>query len=112
MHLDVDNAVIVHAREELGVDPRDLPSPRVAAVSSFLSFGIGALLPVLPYLLGAASLLPALVITLIALFGCGAVVTQVTNRSWLYGGTRQMLLGAVAAGLTYAVGAAVGANLG
>jgi VIT1/CCC1 family predicted Fe2+/Mn2+ transporter len=112
VHLDVDNAVIVHAREELGVDPRDLPSPRVAAASSFLSFGIGALLPVLPYLLGASSLLPALVITLIALFGCGAVVTQVTNRSWLYGGTRQMLLGAVAAGLTYAVGAAVGANLG
>ena len=112
VHRDVDNAVLVHAREELGVDPDDLPSPALAAVSSFASFAIGAFVPVLPYLLGASTLLPALVLTLLALFACGAVVTQVTNRSWLYGGLRQMLLGAVAAGLTYGVGAAVGANLG
>ena len=112
VHLDVENAVTVHAREELGVDPEDLPSPTVAATSSFFSFAVGAFLPVLPFLLGAETLLPALVVTLVALFGCGAVVTQVTNRSWLYGGLRQMLLGAAAAGLTYAVGTAVGANLG
>jgi len=111
VHLDIDKAVNVHAREELGVDPDDLASPMVAAGSSFLSFAVGAFLPVLPYLLGADTLLPGLVVTLIALFGCGAVVTQVTNRSWIYGGMRQMLLGAAAAGLTYAVGAAVGANL-
>ncbi len=112
VHRDVDNAVNVHAREELGVDPDDLPSPMVAAASSFLAFAVGAFLPVLPYLLGAETLLPGLLVALIALFGCGAVVTQVTNRTWLYGGMRQMLLGAAAAGLTYAIGAAVGANLG
>ena len=111
VHRDVDNAVHVHAREELGVDPDDLASPTVAAVSSFLAFAVGAFLPVLPYLLGADTLLPGLVVTLIALFGCGAVVTQVTNRTWLYGGMRQMLLGGAAAGLTYVVGTAVGANL-
>ena len=108
IHGNVDNAVAVHAREELGVDPDDLASPRVAAVSSFLSFGAGALLPVLPYLLGADSLLPGLVVTLVALFFCGAVVTQVTSRSWWYGGLRQMLLGAAAAGLTYSFGTLVG----
>ncbi len=86
IHADVDNAVAVHAREELGVDPDDLASPLVAAGSSFLSFAVGALVPLLPYLLGAGSLLPGLVITLIALFACGAVVTQVTSRSWWYGG--------------------------
>jgi len=112
VHRDIDNAVNVHAREELGVDPDDLASPTVAAVSSFLSFAVGAFIPVLPYLLGADSLLPGLLITLLALFGCGAVVTQVTNRTWFYGGARQMVLGAAAAGLTYAVGTAVGANLG
>lgn len=112
IHRDVDNAVNVHAREELGVDPHDLASPTVAAGSSFVSFAIGALIPVLPYLLGANSLVPGLVVTMLALFACGAVVTQVTNRSWLYGALRQMLLGGVAAGLTYAVGAAVGAHLG
>ena len=111
VHRDIDNAVNVHAREELGVDPHSLASPMVAAASSFVAFAIGAFVPVLPYLLGANTLLPGLVVTLLALFGCGAVVTQVTNRSWVYGGMRQMLLGGVAAGLTYAVGLAVGANL-
>ncbi len=108
IHADVENAVNVHAREELGVDPHDLASPWVAAGSSFLSFAVGALLPVLPYLLGAESLLPGLLVTLVALFLCGAVVTQVTSRSWWYGGARQMLLGAAAAGATYLIGGLVG----
>jgi VIT1/CCC1 family predicted Fe2+/Mn2+ transporter len=108
IHTDVNNAVSVHAREELGVDPDDLASPMLAAVSSFLSFAVGALLPVLPYLLGATSLLPGLLVTLLALFACGAVVTQVTSRSWWYGGSRQMLLGAAAAGATYLIGGLVG----
>jgi len=112
VHRDVDNAVAVHAREELGVDPGDLPSPALASGSSFVSFALGALVPLLPYLLGANSLLPGLGITLLALFVCGAVVTQVTNRSWFFGGMRQLLLGGAAAGLTYAVGAAVGTQLG
>jgi VIT1/CCC1 family predicted Fe2+/Mn2+ transporter len=110
IHVDVDNAVAVHAREELGVDPGDLPSPMLAAVSSFLSFAVGALVPVLPYLLGANVLLPGLLATLVALFVCGAVVTQVTNRSWWYGGSRQMILGAAAAGLTYLFGSLVGGS--
>ncbi|HEX6516351.1 MAG TPA: VIT1/CCC1 transporter family protein [Nocardioidaceae bacterium] len=112
VHRDVDKAVVVHAREELGVHPDELASPMLAAVSSFVSFGVGALVPLLPYLLGAVSFVPGLLATLVALFLCGAVVTQVTNRTWWYGGLRQLLLGAAAAGLTYGVGAVVGANLG
>ncbi len=111
VHRDVDNAVRVHAREEFGVDPDDLASPVVAAVSSFLSFAVGALLPVLPYLLGASTLWPAVVLSLGGLFACGAVVTRVTDRPWWYGGTRQLVLGGAAAALTYAVGTAVGAGL-
>jgi vacuolar iron transporter family protein len=110
VHRNLENAVSVHAREELGVDPDDLASPWLAAISSFLSFAVGALIPVLPYLLGATSLVPGLVVTLVALFTCGAVVTRLTARPWWYGGLRQMLLGGAAAGLTYAVGAAVGAS--
>jgi vacuolar iron transporter family protein len=110
IHRDVDNAVTVHSREELGVDPHDLASPTLAAVSSFVAFGLGALVPLLPYLLGADSLVPALVLTLAALFGAGAVVTQVTTRPWWYGGARQMLLGGVAAAVTYGVGALVGVS--
>lgn len=108
IHADVDNAVKVHAREELGVDPHDLASPTLAAVSSFVAFAIGALVPLLPYLLGSDTLVPGLLITLLALFGAGAVVTSVTTRPWWYGGVRQMLLGAAAAAITYGVGALVG----
>jgi len=110
VHQDVENAVSVHAREEFGVDPHDLASPWLAAISSFLAFAIGALVPVLPYLLGAGSLIPGLVVTLVALFACGAMVTRLTARHWWYGGLRQMLLGGVAAGLTYVFGVMVGSS--
>ena len=110
IHRDVDNAVKVHAREELGVDPHDLASPMLAAVSSFVAFALGAFVPLLPYLLGAETLLPGLLVTLVALFGAGAVVTSVTTRPWWYGGVRQMLLGAAAAAITYGVGALVGVS--
>jgi len=108
VHRDLDNAVAVHAREEFGVDPDDLASPVLAAVSSFIAFAVGAMVPVLPYLLGATVLLPGLAATLVALFVCGAVVTRLTSRPWWYGGLRMLLLGAVAAGLTYAFGMLVG----
>jgi VIT1/CCC1 family predicted Fe2+/Mn2+ transporter len=104
--------VSVHAREEFGIDADDLASPMLAAVSSFVAFAVGAMVPVLPYLLGAESVWPAVLVTMLALFGCGAVVTRVTVRPWWYGGLRQMLLGGVAAAITYFVGSAVGAGLG
>jgi len=112
IHLDPELAVEVHTREELGVDPDNLPSPMVAAGSSFVSFAVGALLPVLPYLLGAHTILPALVVSLLALFGCGALVSRVTTRSWWYGGLRQLLLGGIAAGLTFLIGDLVGTAIG
>lgn len=112
IHADPELAVAVHSREEFGVDPHHLPNPVIAAGSSFVSFAVGAALPVVPYLLGASTLLPALVVSLVALFGCGALVTRVTTRSWWFGGLRQTLLGAAAAGLTYLIGDAVGASLG
>lgn len=112
IHRDVDNAVEVHAREEFGVDPHDLPSPRLAAVSSFFAFALGALVPILPLLLGIEAVWPIVVLSLIGLFACGALVTNVTSRSWWYGGIRQLVLGGVAAGLTYLIGDLVGASLG
>jgi vacuolar iron transporter family protein len=112
LHRNPETALDVHTREELGVTPDDLPSPRLAALSSFLSFAVGALIPVLPYLLGATALWPAAVVSLLGLFVCGAVVTRVTSRRWWYGGLRQLVLGATAATLTYAFGNAVGTGLG
>src|SRR3954449_42480 len=82
-------ALDVHVREELGVVPGDLPSPWVAAGSSFAAFAVGAAVPVLPYAVGADRLVPSLIATTAALFGCGALVSRVTARSWWYSGTRQ-----------------------
>lgn len=110
IHRDVDSAVRVHAREEFGVDVDDLASPYLAAGSSFVAFAVGAIIPLLPFLLGATLVWPAVIVSLIALSGCGAIVTSVTDRSWWYGGVRQLVLGGVAAGFTYAVGSLVGAT--
>ena len=112
IHRDVDNAVEVHAREEFGVDPHDLASPRLAAVSSFLAFALGALVPLLPLLVGIEAVWPIVVLSLVGLFACGAVVTNVTSRSWWFGGSAQLVLGGAAAGLTYLIGDLVGASLG
>ncbi len=109
---DPEQALEIHAREELGIDPSDLPSPLVAAVSSFGSFALGALLPVLPYLLGASALWPAVVLALFGLFACGAVVARVTARTWWYSGLRQLALGGAAAGVTYVLGSLFGTAVG
>jgi VIT1/CCC1 family predicted Fe2+/Mn2+ transporter len=108
---DPDRALDVHVRAELGLDPSELPSPVVAAVTSFLSFVLGALIPVLPYLFGATALWPATVLATLGLFGIGALSSRVTSRSWWYSGTRQLLLGAAAAAVTFAVGSAVGTQV-
>lgn len=112
VHRDLDHAVAVHASEEMGLDVDDLPSPVVAAASSFVSFTAGAFVPLLPLLLGATTSWPTIVLSLLALFGCGAVVTRVTTRSWWYGGLRQLLLGGAAAAITYLIGEAVGTGVG
>jgi vacuolar iron transporter family protein len=108
---DPDAAVRIHAQTELGIDPESLPSPWVAAISSFLAFAVGALLPVLPYLLGAEVLLPSLLASAVGLFAVGALASRVTIRSWWFNGTRQLLLGMAAAAVTYLVGSLVGAGV-
>lgn len=111
LSLDPEQAWRVHAREELGIDPDDLPSPWLAAGSSFAAFVVGAVVPVLPYLLGVTELVVPLLLSLLALFVAGAVVSRWTNRSAFYSGARQLLLGAAATGITYVVGRAVGAGI-
>jgi VIT1/CCC1 family predicted Fe2+/Mn2+ transporter len=105
---DPAEALRLHTREELGVDPEHLPSPWSAAASSFVFFSVGALLPLLPYLLGAANLPLALGISGTALFTAGAVTARFTRRSVWFSGLRQLGLGVLAAGVTYLIGSLVG----
>ena len=106
-----DVAWRVHVREELGVDPDDLPSPWTAAGASFLAFALGALVPLLPFIAGASSVIPALVISVIALLVTGGVIARLTGRSVWYGGGRQLLLGGVSAAVTFGVGLLVGSAI-
>jgi len=102
-----EQALLMHVREELGVDHQDLPSPVTAAAASLVTFAAGALIPLLPYLAGFDSLAAALILAAIAAFLGGGVVSRITNRPFLRGAVRQFALAAVAAGLTYAIGTLV-----
>lgn len=102
----------VHAREELGVDPDSLPSPWTAAGSSFVSFSIGALVPLLPYLVGARSLIMAMLFAAVGLFVTGVLTARFTRRAWWYAGLRLLLIGGAAAGATYGLGNLVGTSVG
>ena len=107
-----DQALTVHVQEELGVDPHDLPSPLIAAGASLVTFSLGALVPLLPYLAGATSLLLALGCAAVAAVLGGGAVARLTSRPVIRGAARQLLLGAAAAAITYGIGHAVGIGAG
>ncbi len=111
LSVDPTQALEIHAQEELGVDIYDLPDPRVAAVSSFLAFSVGAFLPLAPFLFASHVLVLAAVLSLVGLFVTGALTSRFTIRSWVYTGSRQMVLGALTFAVTFGVGHLIGANI-
>ncbi len=111
VHRDGDRAVRVHISQELGLDPDEHPSPMVAALSSFVMFSIGAVVPLIPYLLGFGSLVAGLAVGAVGLLVAGAVASMFTATTWWWGAIRQLLFGALAAGATYAVGSVLGVSL-
>ncbi|MGQ0718114.1 MAG: VIT1/CCC1 transporter family protein [Pseudonocardiales bacterium] len=112
VHADPSLAVRMHISQELGVNPDEQPSPWVAGGSSFLCFAIGALVPLIPYLLGFDSLAAGLAAGAAGLFLAGALASPFTTRSWWWGGLRQVGFGAIAAAATYLVGALIGISTG
>jgi VIT1/CCC1 family predicted Fe2+/Mn2+ transporter len=108
VHANPELAVKVHVAQELGVDVDDQPSPWVAAISSFLCFAIGGVIPLVPFLLGYSSLPAALLVGAVGLFVVGALTSRFTRRGWLFSGLRQLGFGALAAGATYLVGMLIG----
>jgi VIT1/CCC1 family predicted Fe2+/Mn2+ transporter len=99
------------AREELGLDPDELGSPWSAALSSMLAFALGAFVVVLPYLIGGGltTLLVAIGLATLALFTVGAGLGVLNGRSALRSGIRQLVVGALAAAVTFGVGHLIGA---
>jgi VIT1/CCC1 family predicted Fe2+/Mn2+ transporter len=103
-----EQALTVHAIEELGVNPTELPSPYVAAGASLVAFAAGAIIPLLPYALGFDALWVALALSALAAVVGGGLVSRLTDRPFWRGALRQLMLGALAASITYLIGLAVG----
>jgi VIT1/CCC1 family predicted Fe2+/Mn2+ transporter len=111
---DEKTALDAMVREELGIDPQDLGgSPWAAAGSSFALFALGAIVPVLPFVFlhGRAATIAALGASAAGLLVIGFAITLFTGRGALYTGMRQLLFGLGAAGITFAVGHAVGVSM-
>jgi VIT1/CCC1 family predicted Fe2+/Mn2+ transporter len=102
------------AREELGLNPDDLVSPYGAMISSFISFAIGALLPLIPFLMGnhPSNLYISIGITAFSLFVTGAILSLFTNRHPLFLGLRMLMIGSMAGGLTFIIGKTLGLETG
>lgn len=112
---DPDVALDTHAREELGLDPAEgLGSPVAAAGASFVMFAAGAFAPLVPFLFGSGggAIVVSAVLSGVALFGVGAAMSYLTGRNPVFSGARMLLIGAVAAAITYLVGKALDAGVG
>jgi VIT1/CCC1 family predicted Fe2+/Mn2+ transporter len=110
---DHEKALDTLAREELGLNPDELGSPWAAAISSFLSFAVGAFVPLAPFFLasGDRALIASAAVTGCALFAVGATISLFTGRSALRDGLRMLAIGAAAGAVTYGVGRLVGVSL-
>jgi VIT1/CCC1 family predicted Fe2+/Mn2+ transporter len=110
---DPASALEAHAREELGIDPHNLGSPWRAAASSFGAFAVGALVPLVPWFVaaGAAATVASLALGVLAALVVGALVARSTGRPAGRAMARQALFTIVPAGVTYAIGTALGVGV-
>lgn len=109
-----EQALDVIAREQLGLDPDELGSPVGAATASFVSFAIGAIIPIVPFLLltGPAAAASSAALSILALSLVGWGVALFTGRSWLISALRMVGIGSAAAALTYVIGRILGVTIG
>ncbi|WP_082949500.1 VIT1/CCC1 transporter family protein [Mycobacterium sp. ACS4331] len=108
LHGDENRAINFHLVQELGVDPTEKPSPLVAAGSSFLMFAIGAIIPLIPYLLGFETLAAGLICGGVGLMIAGGLAAFITKQAVWFGSLRQLVFGVIAIGATYLVGSLLG----
>jgi VIT1/CCC1 family predicted Fe2+/Mn2+ transporter len=108
-----EQALNTLAREELGLNPDNLGSPWGAAISSCFSFALGALVPLLPFALGSAvrPIQVAAIVSGVALFAVGAVLSLFSGRNALAGGVRMLAIGAAAGAATFGIGRILGVTL-
>ena len=110
---DPELALETHVREELGIDLNELGSPWGASVSSFLAFIGGAIIPVLPYILssGGTAFWWSVALSGLGLFAVGTALSFFTGKNGLYSGLRMLVIGGLAAAVTYTVGFLLGVSV-
>jgi vacuolar iron transporter family protein len=108
---DPNIALDTLVREELGLDPTQLGNPISASAGSFFAFAGGAIVPVLPFFFGASTglVMMSIALSAVALFSVGALLSLFTGKGTLFSGGRQLLIGAVAASITFGLGSLIGA---
>ncbi len=111
---DPDRALETLAREELGLSEEVDANPWVAAGTSFVMFAIGAILPVIPWFItsGVAATVASVILSAFGLFALGALITIFTGRGTLFSGARMLVLGLLAAAITFGIGTAIGVGTG
>jgi VIT1/CCC1 family predicted Fe2+/Mn2+ transporter len=110
---DPERALDTLAREELGLNPDELGSPWTAALASFAAFSVGAVLPLLPFVLHLDRALPvSIMLTALGLFAVGASMSLFTGRRAILSGLRMLAIGGAAGLATYGIGAWLGVSLG
>src|SRR5690606_27611218 len=104
------SALEAHARDELGIDPDQLGSPVSAAVSSFVAFGIGGVVPLIPWFFGggSAAIVTSLVLGVVAAVVVGCLIARSTGRPPWWPVTRQLLFTFVPASVTFMIGNWIG----
>jgi VIT1/CCC1 family predicted Fe2+/Mn2+ transporter len=109
---DPQLALETHAREELGINVEQLGSPMQAALSSFVTFALGAFIPLLPWLYGkgTTAIITSVIFGAIASLLVGGVLAAFTERPKVRSALRQLAITAVAAAVTYGVGRAIGSS--
>lgn len=110
VHANTDQALRVHLAHELGLSPDEKQSPKVAAFASLISFSIGAIIPVLPFLLGFGTLGWGLLFGGIGLLAAGYAAAKFTDRNPFASAGRQLLFGGIAVAATYGIGMLLGVS--
>ena len=90
--------------EEYGL-PYEVRSPWIAALSTFSSFLVCGLIPLLPYLFQLThAFVISVIVTAVVFFAIGSIKSRWSTASWLRSGSATLFVGAIAAGLAYAAG--------
>lgn len=110
VHQNPEAALSLHLSTEMGLTVSDRPSPWTAAFSSLGAFAAGAIIPLLPYLVGLNSILWVVVFGGAGLAAAGAAAAYFTRKNFWAGAVRQLILGSVAVAVTYAAGSMFGVS--